>query len=119
VIVEVVPDICVVSGLRSRPESSEEGLILGVFMAGFIVFQDGRAYAAANWAYDVTVERIAVALPDTDAGRSLASWLRQQRSYIKGTGLGSVDLRESASENQRLLERAARRAKAIVDQKGT
>jgi hypothetical protein len=42
-------------------------------MAGFITLEDGRAYAASNWAYAALVERIADALPETDDGQSSSS----------------------------------------------
>src|SRR4051794_17545539 len=46
-------------------------------MAGFIILEDGRAYAAANWAFRSTVEAIAESLPETTEGKLLADWLRQ------------------------------------------
>lgn len=70
-------------------------------MSGFIVIEDGRAYARANWAYDVTVDAIAAALPDTELGITFRRWLLDQRCFdretgdpICGSGLGSVDVRE-------------------------
>jgi hypothetical protein len=79
-------------------------------VAGFIILQDGRAYAAASWAYDAVVERIADALPPSAAGQALAVWLREQTCLVRGPGMGRVDLRELTVENQRLFGRAAQRA---------
>lgn len=62
-------------------------------MAGFIVLDDGRAYASANWAFRATVEAIAEALPKTADGLALANWLRTDPTvqvYYK------VDVRELA-----------------------
>jgi hypothetical protein len=87
-------------------------------MAGFIVLQDGRAYAASNWAYDLTVERIAVALPPTPQGVALRTWLLGQRCGVLGPGLGSVDLRGLTPDNQRLVEAAARGAVEAAERSG-
>src|SRR5262245_41982806 len=79
-------------------------------MAGFIVLNDGRAWAAANWAYDMAVRYIAQALPKTQEGAELSSWLLQQTAEEKGMGLGSVDVRELTAENQILFIKAVRQA---------
>lgn len=79
-------------------------------MAGFIVFNDGRAWASANWAYDAAIRTIAQALPNTRDGNELAEWLLQQTSEIQGMGLGSVDLRELTVQNQTLFIQAIRQA---------
>ena len=44
-------------------------------MAGFIVLDDGRAYAAAGWAFRDTIRAIASALPNHSEGIALAHWL--------------------------------------------
>lgn len=85
-------------------------------MAGFIILEDGRAYAAANWAYDAVVERIAEALVETADGCALSDWLKEQRIAVKG--LGSVDLRELTPENRQLFQAAARRAFNLSEQQG-
>lgn len=87
-------------------------------MAGFIVLKDGRAYAANNWSYDAVIERIARALPGTDAGRALSDWLMDQRCVIRGPGLGSVDLRELSPGDQRLFVEAVERAIITTEQEG-
>jgi hypothetical protein len=69
-------------------------------MGGFIILEDGRAYTANNWSYDAVVERIARALPETDAGRALSDWPMDQRCVVQGPGLGSVDFRELTPGNQ-------------------
>src|ERR1022692_1100776 len=85
-------------------------------MAGFIILEDGRAYAAANWAYDAVVERIADALPETDDGHALKDWLKEQRVAVKG--LGSVDLRELTAVNRQLFQAAARKAFSLSEHQG-
>ena len=72
-------------------------------MAGFIVLQDGRAYAAANWAYDVLIESVSAALRGSGRNAALADWLMAQRSEVQGSGLGHVDLRELTDANRQLL----------------
>lgn len=69
-------------------------------MAGFIVLEDGRAYAAANWAFRATVESIARALPDTDEGNALAEWIRNDPTvqiYY------NVDVRELTAANREMF----------------
>jgi hypothetical protein len=87
-------------------------------MAGFIVLEDGRAYAANNWSYDAVVERIAWALPETAHGRALSDWLMDQRCVVKGAGLGSIDLRELTCDNQRLFIEAAQKAVVTAEEEG-
>lgn len=60
-------------------------------MAGFIVLEDGRAYAASGWATDATLRVIARSLKD----EPLRSWLLAQQRVV-GSGLTTVDLRELA-----------------------
>ena len=69
-------------------------------MGGFIVLEDGRAYAAANWAFRATVEAIADALPQSTEGMSLAEWLRHDpvvQIYH------NIDVRELTPANQEML----------------
>lgn len=87
-------------------------------MGGFIVLEDGRAYAANNWSYDAVIERIARALPETGAGRALAAWLMEQRCVVRGAGLGSVDLRELAPGDQRLFVEAFEKAIITTGEEG-
>jgi hypothetical protein len=79
-------------------------------MAGFIILNDGRAWAGANWAYDTALHTIIAALPSTQEGRDLSGWLLQLTSEVKGAGLGSVDLRELTTQNQALFIQAVRQA---------
>lgn len=79
-------------------------------MAGFIVLNDGRAWASANWAYDAAIRTIARALPNTQDGQTLAAWLLEQTSEVQGMGLGAVDLRELTPQNQTLFIQAVRQA---------
>jgi len=75
-------------------------------VGGFIVFTDGRAYSATNWAYDAVIEAIVQVLPDTDEAKALADWLLNQRSCVLGPGMGRVDLLELTPMNQSLLLQA-------------
>ena len=89
-------------------------------MAGFIVLPDGRAYAASNWGYDRVIGCIAQVVAEQDQGRALSEWLLEQRSMVRGSGLGSVDVRELTPSNRSLVldavwqafERAAARGPA-------
>lgn len=85
-------------------------------MSGFIVLEDGRAYVGAKWAYDAVIRRIADALMETDEGRALSNWLRDEQVLVGG--IGSVDLRELTPQNRRLFEAAARQAFASAARKG-
>jgi hypothetical protein len=87
-------------------------------VAGFIILSDGRAYAAANWAYDRTVEAIVESLPDTPAGQAIGDWLLQRRCTVKGPGLGSVDVRELTPANQELFLAAVEDAYAVQKDRG-
>ena len=66
-------------------------------MAGFIVLNDGRAYAAANWAFRGTIEAVVEVLPETDAGTALQEWLTHDTVV---TVYHSVDVRELTPPNQ-------------------
>lgn len=75
-------------------------------MAGFIVLEDGRAYAASNWATDATLRAIGREVKDND----LREWLLAQQSGKVGMGMTSVDLREVAPQYRPVLRAAIRRA---------
>jgi hypothetical protein len=79
-------------------------------MAGFIVLQDGRAYAASNWGFDRTVAAIAAVLSERKESQALAEWLMQQSSEIVGMGMGKVDIRELTAQNRELFINAVREA---------
>lgn len=79
-------------------------------MAGFIVLEDGRAYAAANWACDWTVDLIAEHAEDP----RLTEWLRGQRSSVLGLGMTQIDLRRFGSEARQDFRQAARAALAAA-----
>jgi len=94
-------------------------------MAGFITIEDGRAYARSNWAYDTAVDAIARHLPSTPLAIAFRDWLLEQRCYdrdsgtaIRGSGLGSVDLRELAPVCRELFWSAARDAYTFSEQDG-
>ena len=75
-------------------------------MGGFIVLEDGRAYAAANWAADATLRAISREVSDP----ALKAWLLAQQSEHVGMGMTSVDLREIAPHYRPELRAAIRRA---------
>jgi len=69
-------------------------------MAGFIVLDDGRAYAAARWAFRATVAAIAETLPETGEGKALAEWLTNDPNvqiYY------NVDVRELTPTNREMF----------------
>ena len=75
-------------------------------MAGFIVMEDGRAYAASNRGTDAVLRAIATEVEDAE----FRAWLLQQQSQFVGMGMTSVDLREVAPKYRQGFYRAARRA---------
>ncbi|RKN48474.1 hypothetical protein [Micromonospora endolithica] len=75
-------------------------------MAGFIILEDGRAFAGGNRGIDLALEYLAAELPDGP----FRSWLLDQRAKIRGMGLTSVDLRELAPDNREVFYRAVRAA---------
>ena len=75
-------------------------------MGGFIVLEDGRAYAVANWATDATLRAISREVSDP----ALRAWLLAQQSEHVGMGMTSVDLREIAPRFRPVLRAAIRRA---------
>lgn len=77
-------------------------------MAGFIVLEDGRAYAAANWAADAALRAIGREIGDA----ALREWLLAQQSELAGMGMTSVDLREVAPRFRPVLRAAIRDAHA-------
>jgi hypothetical protein len=81
-------------------------------MGGFIILDDGRAYAANNWAYRTTVEAIAAALPNTSEGKVLAEWLRKDPSVQI---YNAVDVRELTPANREMFLAASEAA--FVQQK--
>jgi hypothetical protein len=87
-------------------------------MGGFIILNDGGAWTAANWAYDVAIRYIAEALPSTQEAIALSKWLLQQTSEIQGMGLEYVDLRELTAENQALFIQAVRKAIMNIKDRG-
>lgn len=68
--------------------------------------EDGRAYAAANWATDATLRAISREVNDT----ALRAWLLSQQSQHVGMGMTSVDLREIAPRYRPVLRAAIRQA---------
>jgi hypothetical protein len=83
-------------------------------VAGFIVLEDGRAYAAANWATNATLRAISREVSDDD----LRQWLLAQQSGQVGMGMTSVDLREIAPHYRSVLHAAIRHAYERVAREG-
>src|SRR5215813_10023843 len=75
-------------------------------VGGFIVLEDGRAYAAANWATDATLRAISREVSEP----ALRAWLLAQQSEHVGMGMTSVDLREIAPHYRPVLRAAIGRA---------
>lgn len=84
-------------------------------MAGFIILNDGRAYAAANWAFRATVEAIAEALPVTEEGTRLAEWLRNDPAVQV---YHSVDVRELSPTCREMFLSAAESAHQLQMARG-
>ncbi|MDR2988776.1 MAG: hypothetical protein LBV34_28465 [Nocardiopsaceae bacterium] len=84
-------------------------------MAGFIVLEDGRAYAAANWATDAALRAISPEIADA----TLREWLLAQQSTVVGMGTTSVDLREVAPQFRPALRAAIRSAQARLLRDGS
>jgi hypothetical protein len=82
-------------------------------VAGFIILEDGRAYASSNRATDRTVRAIAAEIADVEFG----SWFAAQQTEFLGMGMVGIDLREIAPVHRRAFYVAARqaRARAAVD----
>jgi len=83
-------------------------------VGGFIVLEDGRAYAAANWATDATLRAISREVSDP----VLRAWLLAQQSRQVGMGMTSVDLREIAPHCRPVLRTAIRRVYEQVASEG-
>ena len=75
-------------------------------VGGFIVLEDGRAYAASNWATDAMLRAISREISD----HALRQWLLAQQSERVGMGMTSVDLREIAPHYRTVVHVAIRRA---------
>src|SRR5437660_3479055 len=86
---------------------------------GFIVLQDGRAYAGSSWGYDTTIKAIASVLFERKQSQALAEWLIKQRSVIVGMGMGNVDVRELTPRNRELFLDAAREAFKRAEAQGS
>ncbi len=78
-------------------------------MGGFIILEDGRAWAYSNGAYAMVIEEIAAQLPDTPEGQALSNWLLEETN-VGSMGLGCVDIRELTEGNRKLFKQAAQRA---------
>jgi len=68
-------------------------------MGGFLILDDGRAWAPASWAFDAGLEQIAEVLTD----EVLRAWLLEQRCSEQGPGMGRIDVRELTPHNRELL----------------
>lgn len=78
-----------------------------MLVAGFIVFEDGRAWAASNWATDTAIRAIAQEVEDP----SFREWLLAQ---AVGGGLSYVDAREIAPRFRPAFFNAIRKAAARI-----
>lgn len=76
-------------------------------MGGFIVLEDGRAYAANNWAFRELVKVIVEALPETEDGKRLVAWLQNDHEV---TIYNTVDVRELAPKFRAMFLEATQRA---------
>ncbi len=108
--------ICGIRAHGSGYPDSAGGLYGGRIGAvgGSIILEDGRAYAAANWATDATLRAIGREIGDA----VLRDWLLRQQSEFVGMGLISVDLREIAPQFRPVLRAAIRGAHARLTRDG-
>lgn len=79
-------------------------------MGGFIVLEDGRAFAASNWGTNAVIRAIAAEVAESN----LRCWLLDQLSTVVGPGLTCVDIREVAPQFRFTFYAAARAALARV-----
>lgn len=81
-------------------------------MAGFIVLDDGRAFAPSSEVLDASIEAITAELDLAGSGSAaeLAGWLRGRLLDSGGPELGEFDVRELTAENRELFRQAAERA---------
>lgn len=75
-------------------------------MAGFIVLEDGRSYAASGRATDAVIRAIAAELADP----VFAEWLTGCQAQFLGSGMGGVDVRQIAPQHREPFYEAARAA---------
>lgn len=85
-------------------------------MGGFIILEDGRAYAASNWAFRETVSAIVAAMPVSEDGKRLAAWLGDDHGV---TIHNNVDVRELAPKYRVMFIEATRRAFQQQIEKGS
>jgi hypothetical protein len=79
-------------------------------VAGFIVFQDGRAFAIRNAGTDAVIRAIAAEIPDSE----FRDWVLAQQSSLLGLGMTSIDIRELSPRCSDEWRSALRRASASV-----
>ena len=81
-------------------------------MAGFIVLDDGRAFAPSSEVLDATIEAVTGELDLAGSGSAaeLAAWLHGRLMDSGGPELGEFDVRELTAENRELFRQAAERA---------
>jgi hypothetical protein len=81
-------------------------------MAGFIVFDDGRAFALNNQATDAVVRAIAAEIREPE----FREWALAQQSSQLGMGMTRIDIRELSPRCRDEWRSAIRRASAAVAQ---
>jgi len=82
-------------------------------VGGFIVLEDGRAYAVSDRAFDLTIEALASEVEDLH----VEAWLLGWRTSERGQSLGYVDLRELAPTTKAVVYEAITSASdAAVEQ---
>lgn len=85
-------------------------------MGGFIVLEDGRAFAVATWAWSEAVRRIAAAASKVEPDSELGAWLVELSAVP--AGYASLDVRELTPENRSRFHEATRIAIAEAEARG-
>ena len=85
-------------------------------MGGFIILEDGRAYAASNWAFRATVDSIADILDRQTSGKDLAEWLRDESSPVQI--YNTIDVRELTPRNREMFLTAVEEAFRMEQSRG-
>jgi hypothetical protein len=99
---------------QNRAERDLPGIRDNRLVAGFIVLEDGRAYAASNFATNAMLRAISPAVDDA----ALKVWLLAQQSQYVGMGHTCVDLRELAPRYRPVMRAVICRAYERVISEG-
>ena len=86
-------------------------------MGGFIVLEDGRAFAVANWAWRQAIQKIGEALATIPGRTAFAQWFAMIVELP--AGLNELDLRELTPGNRAAFHEATRIAIRLAESTGS